>query len=253
MNRKLLWITTISILLLTAWLPSAYSEATVTNAKKVPVIVKIFDVDKIYESKKEIDVEKAEKIFSLREEKAQAIAKELNKLDLLSGLSIERVVSLLNGDYQKRHAVISQNNRLFNLLCSINFTATGCMMIPVFPFGCMFHMLGIVNYLLSLGIPPLFLFPFYIPLFLLYTLFIPIDITFKFIGLYFPVKPTLFRGFLIGNGLHLKTKGLLGIIETHANHTTIFRIRGFTGIWITNPISHYSWGRGFAISIYQWQ
>ena len=259
MKRKMFIVGMVAMLLSGMIMaPATYGNASASNFSRseddtIPVIIRIFGFDGIDEIRIEMSMAEAERLAGLEKEDSYTVVKEIHRLGLLGEMSIEDALSLVNGDYQRQHVVFPRvDGGLFNVLCSVNFSGS-CMMLPVFPFRCMFHLLAVMNYLISLGIPPSLLLPLWIPLFLSYLLFLPVDIVAEFVGLYVPVKPPLFRGFLIGNELYMKTSGLFGVRETCGNYTTVFRVRGFTGIWITNMLTHHSWGRGFALSICQWQ
>lgn len=227
------------------------------SRETVPISCRIFTLDGVKEITRELSVEDAEKLSAFGEANGFSMVKELKQLGLLGEMSVEKAFSLINGEYQKsqysEYFPLITNNSLVNLLCFVNFTGGLCMMFPPFPFGAMVHIVEILNFLASLGFPPFSVLPLIIIMYLLFLIFIPYDYFFKFVGLYIPVKPTLFRGYLIGNDIHLKTKGLLGTRETYDNSASVFRMRGFTGIWITNPVTFHSWGKGFALSVYRWQ
>ena len=237
---------------------NSYLTSKVDESREiVPITCRIFTLDGVKEITRELSVEEAQKLSAFGDVDGYLVVRELKRLGLLGGMGVEKAFSLINGDHQKhlysKLSSLLTNDSSFNLLCFVNFTAGACMMVPPFPFGPLFHIMGIVNFLLSLGISPFLLLPLEVIMFLLFYIFIPIDFLSEFIGLYIPVKPTLFRGYLIGNDIRIKTTGLLGTKETYDNFTAVFRMRGFTGIWITNPLTHHSWCKGFALSVYRWQ
>lgn len=250
----------IAILLGTTFSPCVSSHLTSKvdeSRETVSINCRIFTLNGVKEITKDISANDAKKLSEFEEIGGYLMMRELKRLGLLGGMSVEKAFSLINGDYQKhlysRFSSLLTNDSLFNVLCSINLTAGLCMMVPPFPFGPMLHTVGIVNFLLSLGIPPFLLLPLEILMFLMNIIFIPIELLSEFIGLYIPVKPTLFRGYLIGNDIRMKTTGLLGTKEIYDNFTAVFRMRGFTGIWITDPLTYHSWCQGFALSVYRWQ
>jgi hypothetical protein len=249
----------IAILLATTFLPNVTSQIAFkadTSKETIPITCRIFTLTGVEEITREISVEDAKKLSELEKVGGLPMVKKLKSLGLLGEMSVEKAFSLINGEYQKRvypeFSSSIMDNSSFNLLCFVNFTGL-CMMVPPFPFGPLFHTVGIVNFLLSLGISPFLLLPLEILMILLFYIFIPYGLLFEFIGLYIPIKPALLRGYLIGNDIHLKTTGLLGTREIYSNLTAVFRMRGFTGIWITNPLTWYSWCKGFALSVYRWQ
>ena len=258
--RNALIIGVIAILLGTTFSPCVSSHLTSKvdeSRETVSITCRIFTLNGVKEITKDISANDAKKLSEFEEIGGYPMVRELKQLGLLGGMSVEKAFSLINGDYQKsqysEYFPLITNNSLVNLLCFVNFTGGLCMMFPPFPFGAMVHIVEILNFLASLGFPPFSVLPLIIIMYLLFLIFIPYDYFFKFVGLYIPVKPTLFRGYLIGNDIHLKTKGLLGTRETYDNSASVFRMRGFTGIWITNPLTHHSWCKGFALSVYRWQ
>jgi len=249
MRYKLLSVTLASIIVVASFIPMITECAA--NNDKIPLTVQIFTPQGQTIVNKEIAVKEVKGLTA--PQSSQEWIKKLHDYGLLGGLSISEAYSLLDRDSQQWHSKSIPVDGLVNVFCSVNVTAGSCMMVPVFPYGFMSHLLEGMNYLLSLGIPPFLLFPLWILMYALYIPFIPIDFVSKFVGMYVPVKPPLFRGFLIGNDLHFKTTGLLGTLETYGNYTTVFRMKGFTGIWLSDPITHRSWIRGFALAVSQWQ
>ena len=257
--RNALIIGVIAVLLGTTFSSSVGSLTSKVDEsmETVSITCGIFTLNGVKEIRRKIPVEDAKKLSEFEEIGGYPLVKELKRLGLLGEMSVEKAFSLINGDYQKclypEFFLSQMDNNSFNLLCFVNFTAGACMMLPPFPTGFLFHSTGILNFLLDLGIPPFLLLPLEILMFLMYIIFIPIELLSEFIGLYIPMKPTLFRGYLIGNDIYLKTTGLLGTKETYVETSAIFHMRGFTGIWITNPLTWYSWCKGFAFSVYRWQ
>ena len=249
MRYKLLSVTLATVIVVTAFIPVTTQSAA--NNNEIPLTVQIFTPQGQITLNKEISMKEFKELTTSQNN--HEWIKKLHDCGLMEGLSIDRVYSLLDGDSHQWHSKSIPMKGLVNVFCSVNVTAGSCMMIPVFPYGCMFHLLEGMNYLLSLGIPLFLLFPLWILMYMLYIPFIPINLVSEFVGMYVPIKPPLFRGFVIGNDLRFKTTGLLGTIETYGNYTTVFRMKGFTGIWLTDPITHHSWIRGFAIAVSQWQ
>jgi len=251
LGHKLRPVVLAAIIITTAFIPVATAQSTVDNEKSVPLMAQIFTPQGKITVNKEVTTKIVNDLTA--PQTTEEWIKKLHEYGLLGGLSIDQAHSLLDGDSPPGHGKGIPTDGLMNVFCSVNVTAGGCMMVPVFPFGCMFHLVEGINYLLSLGIPPFLLLPIWIVMYALYIPSIPIDLVSKFIGMYVPIKSPLFRGFLVGNEVHMKTIGLLGEREVYNNDTTVFRIRGFTGIWLTNPLTHHSWIKGFALTVSQWQ
>jgi len=241
---------TICILLGTTFtsIVNAKSDATDKSMGIVPITCKIFTLKDIKEIRREINISDIGYINSLRNCNEYALYKGLKSFGLIEDLSVEEFVDMMDGKWQKNICngfYMGKYKGLFNILCSVN--ATGYMsMYPMVFLNSMWLLQYLFFLLWVYGLLPEWLEKMFDRL--LDIIYPPVISLFDFYSS-LPKKLPLFRGYLCGNNMTLKTKGVFGVKERIGG--AVYRMRGFTGIWITNAQTNYSWIRGFALSVVQ--
>lgn len=248
MRNALVVIITIILLSPIFNIATAQAISNEETVKRIPVIVKIFTLHTTKEIKKPIDKNDIDSLISLKNYDEYNLIKGLKCYGLIGNMSDEEIIELLHGKYQKsdyaNYSLLGHKG-LYNALCSIN--ATGYFsMYPMVFMNTMFISHHLFFLLYVLGLLP----EWFVDLFdkfweIVYPPVISLFDSYSSL----PKKPPLFRGYLCGNNMTLKTKGIFGVKER--NGGAQYRIRGFTGLWITDTSTNYSIIRGFALSVVQ--